>query len=100
MCPSGRGAQHTRSESRTSPPFQRSRTSTCPPDLLVCMPALRPGGPGPSRAITTAGTLQDDRRNLRRTKDEIQDDSDARRLPTVYFLQYPTTVPPQFIGKR
>ena len=28
-----------------------------------------------------------------RTKDEIQDDSDARRLPTVYFLQYPTTVP-------
>ena len=36
---------------------------------------------------------QDNRRNLRRTKDEIQDDSDARRLPTVYFLQYPTTVP-------
>ena len=29
----------------------------------------------------------------RRTKDEIQDDSAARRLPTVYFLQYPTTVP-------
>ena len=46
-------------------------------------------------ATTTlpAGTLQDDRRDLRRTKDEIQDDSDARRLPTVYFLQYPTTVP-------
>ena len=36
---------------------------------------------------------QDNWRNLRRTKDEIQDDSDARRLPTVYFLQYPTTVP-------
>ena len=36
---------------------------------------------------------QDNRCNLRRTKDEIQDDSDARRLPTVYFLQYPTTVP-------
>ena len=63
------------------------------PDLLMCRPALRPGGPGPSLAITTAGTLQDDRRNLRRTKDEIQDDSDVRRLPTVYFLQYPTTVP-------
>ena len=46
-------------------------------------------------ATTTppAGTLQDNRRDLRRTKDEIQDDSDARRLPTVYFLQYPTTVP-------
>ena len=27
------------------------------------------------------------------TKDDIQDDCDARRLPTVYFLQYPTTVP-------
>ena len=36
---------------------------------------------------------QDNRRNLRRTKDEIQDDSAVRRLPTVYFLQYPTTVP-------
>ena len=77
---------------RTSP-LAKSGISTCPPDLLVCTPTLRPGGPGPSRAITTAGTLQDDRRNLRRTKDEIQDDSDARRLPTVYFLQYPTTVP-------
>ena len=46
-------------------------------------------------ATTTppAGTLQDDRRDLRRTKDDIQDDCDARRLPTVYFLQYPTTVP-------
>ena len=70
-----------------------SGTSTCPPDLLVCTPALPPGGPGPSHAITTAGTLQDDQRNLRRTKDEIQDDNNARRLPTVYFLQYPTTVP-------
>ena len=36
---------------------------------------------------------QDDRHDLRRTKDDIQDDCDARRLPTVYFLQYPTTVP-------
>ena len=36
---------------------------------------------------------QDDRRNLRRTKDDIQDDCDARRLPTVYFLQCKTTVP-------
>ena len=46
-------------------------------------------------ATTTppAGTLQDDRRNLRGTKDKIQDDSAVRRLPTVYFLQYPTTVP-------
>ena len=61
-------------------------TSTCPPDLLVCTPALRSGGPGPSRAITAAGTLQDDRRHLRGTKDEIQDDSDMRRLPTVHFL--------------
>ena len=40
-----------------------------------------------------SGTLQGDRRNLRRTKDDIQDDCDARRLSTVYFLQYPTTVP-------
>jgi len=63
------------------------------PDLLVCTPALRPGGPGPSLAITTAGTLQDDRRNLRGTKDGTQDDSDTRRLLTVYFLQYSTTVP-------
>src|SRR6185437_5447719 len=63
------------------------------PDLLVCPPALRPGDPGPPHAITTAGTLQDERRNPHRTKDEIQDDSDARRLPTVYLLQYPTTVP-------
>ena len=31
-----------------------SGTSTCPPDLLVCTPALPPGGLGPSRAITTA----------------------------------------------
>ena len=46
-------------------------------------------------ATTTppAGTLQDDRRNLRGTKDEIQDDNDARRIPTVYFLHYPTIVP-------
>ena len=36
---------------------------------------------------------QDDRHDLRKTKDNIQDDCDARRLPTVYFLQYPTTVP-------
>src|SRR6185295_14338613 len=63
------------------------------PDLLVCKPALRPGGPGPSHAITTVGTLQDDRHHLRGTKDEIQDDSDARRLPTVRFLQCSTTIP-------
>ena len=46
-------------------------------------------------ATTTppAGTLQDGRRDLSRTKDEIQDDSDARRLPTVHFLQCSTTVP-------
>ena len=36
---------------------------------------------------------QDDRRDLRRTKDDIQDDCDARCLPTMYFLQYPTIVP-------
>ena len=65
----------------------------CPPDLLVCTPALRPGGPGPTRTITTARALQDDRRHPRGIKDEIQDNSDARRLPTVYFLQCPTTVP-------
>ena len=57
-------------------------------------------GPGPTHAITTAGALQDDRRHPRGTKDEIQDNSDARRLPTVYFLQCPTTVPPRFRGKR
>ena len=43
---------------------------------------------------------QDDRHDLHRTKDDIQDDCDARRLPTVYFLQCPTTVPPRFRGKR
>ena len=62
-------------------------------DLQVCTPALRPGDPGPPHAITTAGTLQDERRKPHRTKDEIQDDSDARRLPTVHFLQCSTTVP-------
>jgi len=62
-------------------------------DLLVCTPALRPGGPGPPLAITTTGTLQDGRRHLHGTKDEIRDDSDVRRLPTVYFLQCSTTVP-------
>ena len=70
------------------------------PDLLVCTLTLRPGGPGPSHAITTAGTLQDDRRNLHGTKDGTQDDNDARRLPTVHFLQCSTTVPPRFKGKR
>ena len=68
------------------PPPRGVRDFHTHPDLLVRTPALRPGGPGPSLAITTAGTLQDDRRNHHRTKDEIQDDSDARRLPTVYFL--------------
>ena len=29
----------------------------------MCTSALRPGSPGPSRAITTAGTLQDEGRN-------------------------------------
>ena len=36
-------------------------------------------GPGPTRAITTAGALQDDRRHPRGTKDEIQDKQ--RRAP-------------------
>ena len=63
------------------------------PDLLMCRPALRPGGPGPSHAITVTRTLQDGRRHLRRTKDEMQGDSDTRRLPTVYFLQCSTVVP-------
>ena len=48
-CPSERGAQHTRTRSQTSP-LEESGTSTCPPDLLVCTSALRPGGPGPARA--------------------------------------------------
>ena len=88
------GALITHGRSPGPPPSsQRSGTSTCPPGLLVCTPALRPGGSRPSRAITTAGTLQGERRNPHRTKDEIQDDSNARRLPTVYLLQYPTTVP-------
>ena len=39
------------------------------------------------------GGWQDGRRHLRGTKDEIQDDGDARRLPTVHFLQSPTIVP-------
>ena len=51
------------------------------------------GGPGLTRAITTAKALQDDRRRPRGTKDEIQDNSNVRRLPTVYFLQCSTTVP-------
>ena len=64
-----------------------------PPDLLVRTLAPRPGGPGPSHAITTAGTLQDGRRHLHETKDGAQDDGDVRRLPTVHFLQCSTTVP-------
>ena len=63
------------------------------PDLLVCTPALRPGGPGLSHTITITRILQDGRRHLHWTKDEIQDDSDVRRLPTVHFLQCSTTVP-------
>ena len=77
----------------SGPPSCGVRDFHALPDLLVCRPALRPGGPGPSHAITTVGTLQDDRRHLRGTKDEIQDDSAARRLPTVHFLQCSTTVP-------
>src|SRR6185503_8764061 len=61
--------------------------------LLMCTPALRPGGPGLSHTITITRILQDGRRHLHWTKDEIQDDSDTRRLPTVHFLQHSTTVP-------
>ena len=43
----GRSAR-TNGVPRTSP-FKESGTSACPPDLLVCTPALRPGGPGPPR---------------------------------------------------
>ena len=75
------------------PPSRRVRDFHALPDLLMCTLAPRPGGPGPSHAITTAGTLQDGRRHLHGTKYEIQDDSDVRRLPTVYFLQCSTTVP-------
>ena len=75
------------------PPSCGVRDFHAPPDLLVRTLAPRPGGPGPSHAITTAGTLRDDRHNLRGTKDGAQDDSDARRLPTVHFLQCSTTIP-------
>src|SRR6185503_21012669 len=64
------------------PPPRGVRDFHALPDLLMCTPALRPGGPGPSHAITTTGP---------RTK--IQDDSNVRRLPTVHFLQCSTTVP-------
>ena len=75
-----------------------------PPHCRWCMQDPSPQGPPNATApymedhtlATTTpptGTLQDDRRDPRRTKDEIQDDSDTRRLPTVYFLQYPTTIP-------
>ena len=63
------------------------------PDLLMCTPALRPGGPGLSHTITITRILQGGRRHLHGTKDEIQDDSDVRRLPTLHFLQCSTTVP-------
>ena len=49
--PPERGAQHTRTESRTSP-LEGSGTSTRLPDLLVCTPALRPEGPGPPSVPT------------------------------------------------
>ena len=52
------------------PPPRGVRDFHALPDLLMCTPALRPGGPGPSHAITTAGTLQDGRRHLHGTKDE------------------------------
>ena len=75
------------------PPSCGVRDFHAPPDLLVRTLAPRPGGPGPSHAITTAGTLQDGRRHLHETKDGAQDDGDVRRLPTVHFLQCSTTVP-------
>ena len=52
------------------PPPRGVRDFHALPDLLMCTPALRPGGPGPSHAITTTGTLQDGRRHLHGTKDE------------------------------
>ena len=65
------------------PPSHGVRDFHAFPDLLVRTLAPRPGGPGPSHAITTAGTLQDGRRHLHETKDGAQDDGDVRRLPTV-----------------
>ena len=65
---------------------------------MVGVPDLPPPlrGPEPPRVPWTFkyARMRSDRRNLRSMKDKIQDDSDARRLPTVYFLQCPTTVPP------
>ena len=90
-CPSERGTLHTRRD--PGPPSHGVRDFHAPPDLLVRMLAPRPGGPGPSHAITTAGTLQDGRRHLHGTKDGAQDDGDVRRLSTVPFLQCSTTVP-------
>ena len=52
------------------PPPRGVRDFHALPDLLMCTPALRPGGPGPSHAIATTGTLQDGRRHLHGTKDE------------------------------
>jgi len=43
-------------------------------------------GPCTSDDYATYRGWQDHRHDLRRTKDDIQDDCDARRLPTVYFL--------------
>ena len=84
-CPSERGTQHARARPQTSP---------------LWGPGL-PRAPGPSsvHARTPTRGSETVSHHLRGTKDEIQDDSDARRLPTVYFLQCPTTVPPAIQGK-
>ena len=124
-----RGALSTHGRSPGPPPFgvRDRRASPGPPSVHArtptrgsgavahhycrwCMQDPSPQGPlnttapyieDHASATTTppAGTLQDDRRDLRRTKDNIQDDCDARRLPTVYFLQCPTTEPPAIQGK-
>ena len=95
MRPSGRGAHHTRSESRTSSLLTEVRDLHVAPGLSsvhACTPTRW------SEAIprhnyrrnTTGRAAQSSQDEI---QDEIQDDSDARRLPTVHFLQCSTTVP-------
>ena len=68
-------------------------------DLLVCTPALRPGGPGPSLAITTARTLQDGRRHLHGTRTKSRMTATCAAFPqyTSYSVR---SLYPRFGGKR
>ena len=81
------------------PPSCGVRDFHAPPDLLVRTLAPRPGGPGPSHAITTAGTLRDDRHNLRGAKTEPRTTATRAAFPQYTFYSV-RPLYPRFKGKR